>query len=146
MEEDKKVLEELKKKEKIYKLVILIEIVIIVIALILPLIDLLLYRNNDGCMYDEVEIQEFNSKFDNYVGASIRGTQVNALINTVNMNNSTTEYEERQVLLEGDSAEMEIDGAYSAKAITGKQYNVEVTEYSECGLIKRIKITEVVEE
>lgn len=151
MEEDKKVLEELKKKEKIYKMVILIEIVILVIVL---LFIAWVYYNvsrvpDGGGLYGtELEIATFNNRFDKYIGKKIGGVQVNALIQAVNTNNNTVgaEDEERHVFLEGDSAETEVDGDYRAKAITGKRYNVEVTEYSKNRFIKRIKITEVVVE
>ncbi len=142
MEEDKRVLEKLKKKEKIYKMVIVIEIVIIIIALAVTFF--VLYRNDDECsMYSEVEIKAFNGKFDQYVGEKIRGAQVMALINAVNVNNYSREDEGMQVFLEGDNIEKQ-GNTYSKKNIlTGKSYNVEVTEYSEQGFIKRIKITEV---
>ena len=89
---------------------------------------------------DQMQVDAFNGKFDQYAGTKIRGAQVKALINAVNTNNNTTHYEGKKVEIQYQG------GLTAAKISTGKTYTVEIPEgkdgHTSAGLIRIIKITE----
>ncbi len=89
---------------------------------------------------DQMQVDAFNGKFDQYAGTKIRGAQVKALINAVNTNNNATDDEGKQVDIQYQG------GLTAAKISTGKTYTVEIPEgkdgHTSAGLIRLIKITE----
>lgn len=89
---------------------------------------------------DQMQVDAFNGKFDQYAGTKIRGAQVKALINAVNTNNNTTDDEGKKVEIQYQG------GLTAAKISTGKTYTVEIPEgkdgHTSAGLIRIIKITE----
>ncbi len=89
---------------------------------------------------DQMQVDAFNGKFDQYVGTKIRGAQVKALINAVNTNNNTTDDEGKKVEIQYQG------GLTAAKISTGKTYTVDIPEgkdgHTSAGLIRIIKITE----
>ena len=87
----------------------------------------------------EVDVSTFNSKFEQYLGANVRGAQVNALINTINTNNMSQDDDSKKVKLDGQT-KAQNDNAKNYK--TGSTYKVEVVENTKGGLISKIKITE----
>lgn len=107
---------------------------------------------------DEQEIASFNSKITPYVGDSISGSQVNALIQLViSIDNSainTSSYEKKVSItypinettnntIDIDVANSKLSGTDKVKKVetgSGKFYKVEAT-YGSNGLIASIKVT-----
>ena len=89
---------------------------------------------------DQMQVDAFNGKFDQYAVTKIRGAQVKALINAVNTNNNTTDDEGKKVEIQYQG------GLTAAKISTGKTNTVEIPEgkdgHTSAGLIRIIKITE----
>ena len=72
----------------------------------------------------EVDVSTFNSKFEQYLGANVRGAQVNAHINTINTNNMSQDDDSKKVKLDGQT-KAQTDNAKNYK--TGSTYKVTVT-------------------
>lgn len=93
----------------------------------------------------QAEISTFNSKFSKYEGKSIKGSQVKALVQEVNTNNSQDESQEHQIVLDGGTIVTTVTAngnTYKTSGISNtKTYTVEITEYATNGRISKIKIS-----
>ena len=62
----------------------------ILLAILIISLGIMIYQQASGVVNNnsmtEVDVSTFNSKFEQYLGANVRGAQVNALINTINTN------------------------------------------------------------
>lgn len=89
---------------------------------------------------DQMQVEAFNGKFDQYEGTKVRGAQVKALISAVNTNNNSTDDEGKKVTIEYQN------GLTAAKISTGKTYTVTIPEGTEghttAGYISKIQISE----
>ena len=91
----------------------------------------------------EVEITTFNTKFTQFEGTNVRGSKVNALLNTVLQNNLSQDDEGKKVQVTGSVTLEKNAKTLSTKAFTGKTYSV-TCSYSESGtgLVETITVTE----
>lgn len=125
----------------------------ILIAILIISLGILIFNNfgntaKQAANMDEQEIAAFNSKITPYLGDSIAGSQVNALLQyclSVNMSATSSGEEYKQItitagdgstILKGDST------SYERVETSGKYYKVEGTPNSESGLITEIQITQ----
>ena len=64
----------------------------ILLAILIISLGIMIYQQASGVVNNnsmtEVDVSTFNAKFEQYLGANVRGAQVNALINTINTNNT----------------------------------------------------------
>lgn len=105
-----------------------------------PVIMLVMSFNNlenniiEDTSLSDYEIQQFNSKFESYTGESLSGSEVNALISTVENHN----------LLNGDygiNVIITLDGVETLEKVElGNTYKVEAI-YDTTGLITEIQVT-----
>ena len=99
----------------------------------------------------EVDISSFNSKFTQYEGTNVRGSQVNSLLSQIQNNNVTYQDDaSRQVSVSVTSGNWETgtkptgkinQGGY-AKALSGKTYKVTCSTDSSTGLVTTITIAD----
>ena len=91
----------------------------------------------------EVEVSTFNEKFTQYTGKTVRGANVNALLNAVKQNNIATDDDSKKVsVVSAGSEGITVDntGKITGSAKTGQTYEVSVTDYTTGGLVKEITI------
>ena len=129
----------------------------ILLAILLISLGIMIYTQASGVVntnaMSEVEISTFNKKFTQYGTSSVRGSQINALIDAVVQNNlSNSGDESRKVkICTGDTDTANWGGSPSTtptaittasfSALSGKTYNVEYTANSTTGLIESITVT-----
>ena len=118
----------------------------ILLAILIISLGIMIYQQASGVVNNnsmtEVDVSTFNSKFEQYLGANVRGAQVNALINTVNTNNMSQDDASKKVTIKGNTTNTEQATDYKKDYKTGSTYKVEVVENTKGGLISKIKITE----
>ena len=119
----------------------------ILLAILIISLGIMIYNQAAGVVNNnsmtEVEVTTFNQKFEQYLGANVRGANVNSLINAVNTNNMSTDDETKKVelIIEDVRDEKKIK-TYQKNMKTGSTYTVEVFDYTKGGLISAIKISE----
>ena len=118
----------------------------ILLAILIISLGIMIYQQASGVVNNnsmtEVDVSTFNSKFEQYLGANVRGAQVNALINTINTNNMSQDDASKKVTIKGNTTNTEQATDYKKDYKTGSTYKVEVVENTKGGLISKIKITE----
>ena len=130
----------------------------ILLSILLITLGIIVYRQAAGVIdnnaMDEVAVSAFNQKFQQYEGTNVRGTQVNALLNTVIQNNlSNSDDTSKQILVlvnmngktnmwSGNHAQSKAVKSTdeSGKALTGKSYKVTCTPDQKSGYIYKIEI------
>ena len=79
----------------------------ILLAILIISLGIMIYQQASGVVNNnsmtEVDVSTFNSKFEQYLGANVRGAQVNALINTVNTNNMSQDDTSKKVTIKGNT-------------------------------------------
>ena len=133
----------------------------ILLAILLISLGIMVFRQASGVVdsnaMDEVAVSSFNQKFQQYAGENVRGSNVNALINSVVQNNLTNAADEsKQVKIVGASltvgtnwkgstpsgeAKEQTSTSKTGTALTGKSYKVECTPDPKSGYITTITIT-----
>lgn len=121
----------------------------ILIAIMLVSLGVLLFNNVGGAAkkavdMDEQEISNFNSKITPYLGKSVPGSQVNALLQycvsvNISAKKSGETYKAITVNYNGGSSKIDKDSQNYTKVTTGIYYNVSGTNDSN-GLITSIEI------
>ena len=127
----------------------------ILLAILIISLGIMIYQQAAGVVntnsMSEVEINSFNQRFTQYEGTNIRGAQVNALLNQIQMNNVT--YQEdttRQVSVTVNATTWQtgtkptnkiVSGGY-AKANTGATYKVVCDTDSKTGLVNTVTISD----
>ena len=94
----------------------------------------------------------FNQRFRQYEGNNVRGSTVNAMIDTIIQNNLTNQGDtSKQIIIENEGAAWNGDDDYVntaaprstvGAALTGRSYKVECFADSYSGYINRVKITD----
>ena len=125
----------------------------ILLAILIISLGIMIYQQASGVVNNnamsEVDINSFNQKFLQYTGTNVRGAQVNALLNQIQMSNVTYQDDSsRQVKVtitatkwNGTAPSGNLVGTGSfAKANTGATYNVGYKTDSKTGLINEITI------
>jgi len=100
----------------------------------------------DGANLDAEQIDAFNSKFENYLGNSVKGSNVRSLCDLVKSNNATLDDEdtesERRITIKYDTSEQTSQSGINTikqSIKTGKYYTV-TAEYNDAKLISIITI------
>ena len=118
----------------------------ILLAILIISLGIMIYQQASGVVNNnsmtEVDVSTFNSKFEQYLGANVRGAQVNALINTVNTNNMSQDDASKKVTIKGNTTNTEQATDYKKDYKTGSTYKVTVTKNTKGGLISEITIVE----
>lgn len=124
----------------------------ILIAILLIGIGMMVFGNISGItgqssqQMDAMEIQMFNSKFVQYEGENVSGSNVKALINNINANNTTyADDQSRQVSISGAGITSSTWSATAPVKVTGKvesnaRYKVSITKNSG-GYVSSITLT-----
>ena len=128
----------------------------ILLAILIISLGIMIYRQASGVVdsnaMDEVAVSSFNQKFQQYEGENIRGTNVNALINTVIQNNLTYKGDSsKQVQIQTPAGSCSWNnGGYttatvpykkSGNALTGRSYKVTCEADEKSGYITKITVT-----
>ncbi len=125
----------------------------ILLAILIISLGILIYNQASGVVNDnamsEVEINNFNQKFTQYEGGSVRGTTVRAIYQAVLSNNVTQDSTDRQVAISGPTNMAETDtqvpSDLNTAVKTGSSYTVTCTmgtKGGEKGLVQTITISE----
>lgn len=116
----------------------------ILIAILIISLALVVYNmaseTMNGLNLSEAEILSFNDKFLQYEGTSVTGSQVNAMLRTVDSNNivnQDTNSGKHVNVYKGDTG----TEAFTS-ADTGKRYTVKCEKNANSGLINIIRVTE----
>lgn len=113
----------------------------ILISILLISVGIMVMNSTDsvtggvGKEMDAQEIQMFNSKFENYIGESVRGSSVRTLLTTIDSNNATAD-DDRQVKVSGLG---ESTDAIATQIKSTAKYKVE--KVTTKGIITEIKIS-----
>ena len=127
----------------------------ILLAILIISLGIMIYQQASGVVNNnamsEVDINSFNQKFIQYTGTNVRGAQVNALLNQIQMSNVTYQDDSsRQVTVTvsatkwngTDKPSGDLVGVSFTKANTGATYKVDYTTDSKTGLIDTITISD----
>lgn len=127
----------------------------ILLAILIISLGILIYNQAAGVVNNnamsEVERQNFNSKFTQYEGDSVRGTTVRALLQAVLSNNLSADSDDRRITVNtgsGSGIVMATDStsAPTDQVKTGSSYKVKCNYSSSggnTGLVTDITITEL---
>ena len=118
----------------------------ILLALLIISLGVLIYNNYSKTVVEnsdltEQEITSLNSKILPYIGDNISGSKVNALITVVYSMNRSIDGE--KITMTWNNGGIDSSGKYSGaekKVKTGVYYKVNITDYTDAGLIKNIEI------
>ena len=117
----------------------------ILIAIMIISLGILIFSKMGGSAkemanMDEQEIAAFNSKITPYIGESVSGSQVNALLQYCLSNNMSAKNETyKQITVSGVTSLNPNDTSFTRVETNGKYYSVKAT-YSDKGLITTITI------
>ena len=126
----------------------------ILLSILLITLGIIVYRQASGVIdnnaMDETAVSTFNEKFQQYEGTNVRGTQVNSLLSTIAQNNlSNSNDTSKQVSVTVSATNWQSGTkpsgtitAVSAKASTGKSYNVTCASDLQSGYITTITISD----
>ncbi len=134
----------------------------VLIAILVISLGVLIFKNfsstaKQAANMDEQEVEEFNADILPYVGTTVSGSQVNALIQLVYSidSSSISEGDAKNVTLIYDNGTTRqtlvtvngerVDRAETRRVETGssKYYTVTIQKYNDLGLISEILVTEV---
>ena len=90
----------------------------------------------------DLEINTFNSTYENYEGTSVAGSRVNSLVKSVYNHNLTESDETRKISIDGDVS-LAVDAETRPTVGTGKRYSVVCNKDKNSGLITSITIKEL---
>ena len=119
----------------------------ILLSILIISLGIMIFRQASGVVdsnaMDEVAVSAFNQKFEQYVGDNVRGSNVQALINTIVQNNLTNSADaSKQVTLTLDgTSKGKITSKTGISILTGKSYKVEIVTDSKSGYITEVKAT-----
>lgn len=121
----------------------------ILIAIMIVSLGVLIFNRMGGAAkeaanMDEQEISAFNSKITPYVGNSVAGSQVNALLQyclSVNMSAKNSGETYKYITISGATSLDENSTTFTRVNTSGKYYTVQAI-YDENGLITTINITQ----
>lgn len=129
----------------------------ILLSILIISLGIMIYNQASGVVdndaMDEVAVSSFNQKFTQYEGNSVRGANVNALLQTIVQNNLANKGDtSKQIAIDiqasnwgtgtkptGDSDTSRVT-VMPAKALTGKSYKVTTKADEKSGYITAVKI------
>ena len=114
----------------------------ILLSILIISLGIMIFRQASGVInnnaMDELEVTQFNQRFEQYFGDNVRGANVNALISAVDSNNRTYADDDSKIVkIYNGSGTTE----WTGKAKTGLTYKVEEASKTSGGLISGIRIT-----
>lgn len=132
----------------------------ILLSILIISLGIMIFNQAKGAMdtssIDELELQQFNSKFTQYAGDNVRGSTVNTMLNAVVANNMAQDDATRKVEVafsagckdsSGTSlAALGEDGTSAPKVSTGATYKVECKisdKGSDKGLVYAITVARI---
>ena len=126
----------------------------ILLAILIISLGILIYNQAAGVVnsnaMSEVERSNFNQKFTQYEGESVRGSTVRALLQAVLSNNMSADSDDRKVTVNGGSGTLSMSttatSAPTSDVQTGSSYKVKCeygTTGGNQGLVTNITITEI---
>ncbi|MBR3163650.1 MAG: hypothetical protein IKF17_06105 [Clostridia bacterium] len=126
----------------------------ILLSILIISLGIMIFRNassvvNNNAM-SEVEMQQFNTKFTQYEGTTVRGAQVNAMLQAVLSNNMSVDSDSRKVKVtitgtgtENIAMAITATSLPTARAATGSTYTV-TCKYgnsgSQQGIVNEIQV------
>ena len=119
----------------------------ILLSILIISLGIMIFRQASGVVdsnaMDEVAVSAFNQKFEQYVGDNVRGSNVEALVNTIVQNNLTNSADaSKQVTFTLDgTSKGKITSKTGISILTGKSYKVEIVTDSKSGYITEVKAT-----
>ena len=127
----------------------------ILLAILIISLGIMIYNQASGVVdsnaMDEVSVTSFNQKFRQYEGNNVRGSNVNALIDTIIQNNLSNQGDESKQIKINNSGATWTGTKYDASkaptkksgsAQTGKSYIVECTADDESGYVTTVTIND----
>ena len=121
----------------------------VLIAILIISLGLVVYNSSaetvKSANLSQQEVQAANEKFARYNGTNKRGSEVNAMLQTVlnsNVDANATGEEEKQVSVTGDVTLASDATSITSRADTSKLYNIEVVYSGTGGLVSEIKVSE----
>lgn len=124
----------------------------ILLSILIISLGIMIFRQASGVVdsnaMDEVAVSTFNQKFTQYEGKNIRGTNVNALIDTIVQNNLSNSSDiSKQVEIKVEATKWETGTkptgkakSAGAKASTGKSYEVVIDKDTKSGYVTKVTI------
>ena len=123
----------------------------ILISILIISLGVIIYQQAAGVVnnnsMDELEVTQFNSKFENYFGNNIKGATAQSLVEAVKANNNSQDDTSRMVevaVITNFSSETK--GEVASKPTSyptlakGKTYQIKAVRYTTAGLISKIEI------
>ena len=128
----------------------------ILLAILIISLGIMIYNQASGVVdsnaMDEVSVTSFNQKFRQYEGNNVRGSNVNALIDTIIQNNLSNQGDtSKQIKINNTGATWNGQQKYNTStaptskvgsAQTGKSYKVVCTADTQSGYITTVTITD----
>ena len=124
----------------------------ILISILIISLGVIIYQQAAGVVnnnsMDELEVTQFNSKFENYFGNNIKGATAQSLVEAVKANNNSQDDTSRmvEVTVVADNFSNEAKGEVASKPTSyptlakGKTYQIKAVRYTTAGLISKIEI------
>ena len=126
----------------------------ILISILIISLGVIIYQQAAGVVnnnsMDELEVTQFNSKFENYFGNNIKGATAQSLVEAVKANNNsqddTSRMVEVTVIANTNNFSGETKGEVASKPTSyptlakGKTYQIKAVRYTTAGLISKIEI------
>lgn len=121
----------------------------VLIAILIISLGLVVYNSSaekvKSANLSQQEVQAANEKFARYNGNNKRGSEVNAMLQTVlnsNVDADATGEEAKKVSVTGDVTLASNATSITSRADTSKLYNIEVVYGGTGGLVSEIKVSE----
>ena len=118
----------------------------ILVAILIISLGLAVYNKaanaTDSADLSQAQVQAYNEKFLKYEGTSKRGSEVNALLETVLNYNMTAADTDPKVSVTGDVGLNDDGNGIKTRAATSKLYSVSCTRDTKSGLVTTIDVTE----
>ena len=119
----------------------------VLVAILIISLGLAVYNKastaTDSADLSAAEIQAQNEKFLKYNGDKKRGSEVNALLQTVLSNNLNATEESSKVAVDGGVVDLAKDAtSITTRAETSKLYKIQVNQDGPGGVVQTITITE----
>lgn len=123
----------------------------ILLSILLISLGIMIYRQASGVVnsnaMSEVEMQQFNTKFTQYEGSKVRGSQVNAMLQAVLTNNMAADSEDRKISVSGAVTMGKSDKSLpTTLATAGSTYSVKCnygTTTATQGIVISISVTKI---
>lgn len=116
----------------------------ILVAILIISLGLAVYNKaanaTDSADLSQAQVQAYNEKFLKYEGTSKRGSEVNALLETVLNHNMTVADESQKIEVTGTPSLKKTDTSITTRAATSKLYSITCTRDAS-GLVTSIAIS-----